>query len=206
MSTAQKLNPDPKKETSLNLVYLSSLCTSVQKALMLTQNTDLESPTRLLRQLYAKWPDVRRYLKTLGCAAQDAEDIFQEALLVFVRKLEDPNFELTVEPFFYVKNTCKFLWYNQARKEAKYRTVELEEQFEEVNDDWMQKEMKLKSIEGALSKIGKQCQELLQRFYGLGESMSDIAQKLGLRNDKVAKAQKYRCITKVKEILQEEIR
>lgn len=173
---------------------------------MLTQNTNLENPTRIVRQLYAKWPDVRRYMKSIGCPNEDAEDIFQEALLIFVRKLDDPNFELTVEPFFYVRNTCKFLWYNQARKEAKHRTTELEDLFADFNDDWMQKEMMLRSIEGALKQIGKQCQELLQRFYGLGESMVNIAKKLGLRNDKVAKAQKYRCITKVKEILQHETR
>ncbi len=159
--------------------------------------------SQMLRDLYRKWPDIKRHLKTLGCSATDAEDIFQEALLIFMRKLEDPAFELTVQPFFYVKNTCKFLWYNLSRKESKHRKVELSDNFAEFEGEWFQKEMKLRSIESALSRIGKQCQELLKRFYGLGESMSDIARKLGLRNDKVAKVQKYRCITKVKDLIRE---
>ncbi len=170
-------------------------------------NTQIQhnvSPEQL-RKLYAKWPDIKRYLRGLGCPGEDAEDIFQEALLIFVRKMEDPQFELTVEPIYYVKNTCKFLWYNQARKQAKHPVGELNEQFlVEEDQGWWEKELKLKSIEQALSKIGKQCQELLQRFYGLGESMVDIAKKLGLRNDKVAKAQKYRCMTKVKEVIAED--
>jgi hypothetical protein len=39
----------------------------------------------------------------------------------------------------------------------------------------------------------------LHLFYGLGLNMLDIAKKIGLRNEKVVKAQKYRCIQKAKE-------
>lgn len=157
--------------------------------------------TTELKQLYKAWPDVKRFLKSLGCNSTNAEDIFQEALIIFVRKKEDPSFELTVEPFFYVKNTCKLLWYNQSRKESKTGFIELTGDLTSEEDKWLEKEMKLRSIEVAMQKIGKQCQELLQLFYGLGWSMVEIAKKLDMRNDKVAKAQKYRCINKVKDQL-----
>jgi RNA polymerase sigma factor (sigma-70 family) len=154
-----------------------------------------------LRTLYKKWPEVKRFLKSKGCNSKDAEDIFQEALLIFTRKLDEPDFELTVEPFHYVKNTCKFIWYNQSRKENKNRHTELHENVIQEDEEWILKELKLVSIEKAIEKIGKQCQQLLQLFYGQGLSMADIAQKIGLRSDKVAKVQKHRCITKVKEIV-----
>ena len=156
--------------------------------------------TSELYSLYKKWPDIKRYLRSIGCNSADAEDIFQEALVVFTRKRIQPDFELTVEPFHYVKNTCKFLWYNQSRKESKRRTSELSDTITEENDDaWFEKEQQLALIEKALLKLGEKCQQLLQLFYGKGWSMSDIAKKIGLRNDKVAKAQKYRCLTKAKE-------
>lgn len=157
-----------------------------------------------LKQLYRKWPDIRRYLKTLGCDSVSAEDIFQEALLIYVRKRESSDFELTVEPFFYVRNTCKLLWYNQARKEQKQISTELHENIEAVEDAWFEKELKIREVESTLEKLGAQCQELLQLFYGLGWNMVDIAKKIGLRNDKVAKAQKYRCLQKAKELIQEQ--
>ena len=152
-----------------------------------------------LKALYRKWPDVKRFMRSIGCKSTDAEDIFQEALLIYTRKLNDSDFKLTVEPFHYVKNTCKYLWFNLARKESKVQTTEFNENFAHDEDEWFQKEMKLRNIEDALSKIGKQCQDLLKFFYGLGWNMVDIAKKLGMRNDKVAKAQKYRCINKVKD-------
>lgn len=155
-----------------------------------------------LQALYRKWPEIKRYLKSKGCSAINAEDIFQEALVIFCRKKENPDFLLTVEPFFFVRNTCKLIWYNQARKENKNIHVELNADVQSINDDWFEKEMKLVRIEKALQTLGKQCQEILQLFYGLGWSMLDIAKKTGLRNDKVVKAQKYRCLQKAKEAVQ----
>jgi RNA polymerase sigma factor (sigma-70 family) len=152
-----------------------------------------------LRSLYKKWPDVKRFLKGLGCPSTEAEDLFQEALLIYCRKKEDPSFVLTTDPYFYVRNTCKLLWFNEARKQGKMPVFELEKDVAELNDDWFQKEMKLSHMEEAIRKLGEQCRQILQLFYGSGWSMSDIAKKVGLRNEKVAKAQKYRCLQKAKE-------
>lgn len=162
--------------------------------------TSIERDTSELYTLYKKWPDVKRYLRSLGCNDTNAEDIFQEALVIFARKRAQADFELSVDPFHYVKNTCKFLWYNQSRKESKHRTGELSDSFTEDEDDsWFVKEQQLALVEKALLTLGEKCQQLLQLFYGKGWSMADIAKKIGLRNDKVVKAQKYRCLSKAKE-------
>jgi DNA-directed RNA polymerase specialized sigma24 family protein len=92
------------------------------------------------------------------------------------------------------------LWYNEARKQSKFPTVELSNEEIAMDDAWFQKEMKLRTIESALKNLGKQCQEILELFYGLGWNMVDIAKKIGLRNDKVVKTQKYRCLQKAKEL------
>jgi len=154
-----------------------------------------------LKALYRKWPEIKRFLKTLGCTGNDAEDLFQEALLIYSRKREQPDFQLSADAFFYVRNTCKLLWYNQSRKQNKQQTFALETDVEALNDDWFEKEMRLRSIETALKQLGSQCREILQLFYGLGWNMTAIAEKIGLRNDKVAKAQKYRCLQKAKELV-----
>ncbi len=155
-----------------------------------------------LMELYRKLPDIKRFLASLGCPTKDVEDVFQEALLIFSRKIDEPDFELTVAPFHYVKNTCKFIWYNASRKNAKMRTDEISDTPDIDDNQWMEKELKLRRIETAITKIGQKCQQLLKMFYGGGATMSEIAKKLGLRNDKVAKAQKYRCIHKVKEVIE----
>lgn len=152
-----------------------------------------------LKALYKKWPDVKRFLSTLGCDNVNAEDIFQEALVIYVRKKDDQSFVLTVDPYFYVRNTCKLIWYNQSRKEGRNPTFELETDVISQEDEWFEKEVKISLVEKAIQQLGNQCRQILELFYGSGESMSFIAQKVGLRNEKVAKAQKYRCLQKAKE-------
>jgi RNA polymerase sigma factor (sigma-70 family) len=163
-----------------------------------------ESEASLKREidvLYKHFREVKGLLKSLGCDAVTAEDLFQEAIIIYLRRKETPDFQFTVEPIHYIKQTCKFLWYAETRKQAKQDGMRLEEAPEE--DEWMEKELKFKSLEHAISRIDEKCRELLQLFYGLGWNMVDIAKKLGLRNDKVAKAQKYRCIQKAKELVLE---
>jgi RNA polymerase sigma factor (sigma-70 family) len=178
------------------VVYLSEMSTSTVNDDMKRDQDELK---KQLKDLYKKWPELKRFLSGLGCNSSNAEDIFQEALVIYVRKKEDPSFVLTVAPFFYVRNTCKLLWYNQSRRNGKQATFELEQDVVALDDDWFQKEMKLSIIEKAIQQLGEQCRQILQLFYGAGTAMTEIAKKVGLRNEKVAKAQKYRCLQKAKE-------
>lgn len=156
-----------------------------------------------LAVLYKHFPEVKRLLRTFGCDGLTAEDLFQEALVIYLRKKNEPGFDFQLAPIHFIKQTCKLLWFNAARKEQKHGAGTLEIDPEEVAETWMEKELQYKQLESALTKIGKQCRELLHLFYGLGWNMAEIAVKLGFRNDKVAKAQKYRCIQKAKELVQE---
>lgn len=158
-----------------------------------------------IKGLYKKWPEIKRFLANFGCSSKDAEDVFQEALIIYVRKKSEVNFELHVEPYHYVKSTCKLLWYNEARKQQKKpQTNLLEEADKAIESTWFQKELKIKSIENAITQLGKQCKEILELFYGLNWNMIDIAKKIGLRNENVVKTQKYRCLQKAKELSQKE--
>lgn len=161
---------------------------------------DHKTQKKELMRLYKKWPDIKRYLRSKGCLPSDAEDIFQEALIIYMRKYQEKDFQLDVAPFHFVKGICKFLWYNQSRKNK--LTKEIKESLIElsIDEDWLEKEQQFKKMEDVINSIGEKCKELLTSFYGLGLSMTKIAEKLGLRNDKVAKAQKYRCLQKAKEL------
>lgn len=157
-----------------------------------------------LLSLYKKWPQVKKHLKKYGCSGPQAEDIFQEALLIYVRKKEEASFVLTTEPINYIQHVCKYMWYNQHRKEGKNPLVPLEEVIDFESDEHLQKELRIVKVEHAIEKIGEKCRQLLQLFYGAGMNMSEIAGKLGFRNDKVAKAQKYRCLNDLKDAVRAE--
>ena len=158
-----------------------------------------------ISSLYKQFPEVKRLLHSFGCDPITAEDIFQEALIIYLKKKNDSKFEFQLEPIHFIKQTCKFLWFNQARKEQKQTIEVAEDNFSDsCSAQWMEKELLYKQLESALTKIGERCRKLLHLFYGLGWNMIDIAKKLDFRSDKVAKAQKYRCIQKAKELVLQE--
>lgn len=156
-----------------------------------------------LVRLYRFLPETKRLLRTYGCDEVTAEDLFQEALVIYLRKKEEPGFQFEREPIHYVKQTCKLLWFNEARKLQKQASESLTADVPEEEKEWLQTELRFKYLERAVEQLGKQCKEILQLFYTWGWSMTDIAKKVGLRNEKVAKAQKYRCIQKAKELVNE---
>lgn len=163
-------------------------------------SNETNTQKRELKVLYRHFPEVKKLLISLGCDKTTAEDLFQEALIIYLNKKKDSAFQLTVEPIHFVKQTAKLLWFNEARKQQKINSQRIDLNELEEND-WLQKEIRLQQLEKALEKIGEQCKELLQLFYGFGASMNSIAEKMGMRNEKVAKAQKYRCIQKAKELV-----
>lgn len=163
---------------------------------------DSNSQKRELKQLYKYFPEVKRLLISLGCDKETTEDLFQEALIIYVSKKKDPTFKFELEPIHFVKQTSKLLWYNEARKRQKQASTFIPHT--ELEEDWLNKELLYQQLEIAIDKIGKQCKELLQLFYGLGKSMVEVAQQLNLRNEHVAKSQKYRCLQKAKELVKEE--
>lgn len=158
-----------------------------------------------IKALYRHFREIKGLLRQLGCDAVTAEDIFQEALIIYLRRKEEPGFEFHQSPLAYITNTCKYLWFGMARKQPQQGTLS-EDRFADadaMDQEWIEKEVQYKALEKALMLIDEKCRELLHLFYGLGWNMVDIAKKIGLRNDKVAKAQKYRCIQKAKTLVQE---
>lgn len=153
-----------------------------------------------LKQLYKYFPVVKKWLKAHGCNATDAQDIYQEALLVFCNKCQDESFKLTASFDTYILSVSKYIYFNQKRKER--RTEELDQiEIEASNDveEMLEKEERLDYCFKALSKISKQCKEMLELFYLHKTSMVDLAKKFGFANEKVAKSQKYRCLSYAKQ-------
>ena len=155
---------------------------------------------KIIEEIYRERKEIRTYLLALSCPRENLDDIIQESILILSRKLDSGEYNQDIPPIAYVKKTARFIWYNESRKQSKI--TQAESDFEHDRDhDFLEKELKLRSIESAIEQIGKKCQQLLRMFYGLGMDMVSIAKKLDFRSNKVAKAQKYRCMNKVKDLV-----
>jgi RNA polymerase sigma factor (sigma-70 family) len=136
--------------------------------------------------------------------AEDARDIFQEAMIVLYEKARSGSFELNCQLKTYVYSVCRRLWLKRLQQMQKYLpssngiedTVSVEEDME-VHD---QRNSDFLMMERALASIGEPCKSLLESFYLQKRNMTEIAGNFGYTNADNAKNQKYKCLMRLKKL------
>ncbi len=161
------------------------------------QNID---PVKLFKLLYKHAQPVRKWIKANNGSRADADDVLQDAMIAFYQMIHKPEFKLSVKPETLLFAIAKRIWLSQLRQNRHMLTGELTEGINPVemdtldfDNDWQYTQM-----EKTLVLLGDKCKELLELFYFKKKDMVEIAELLGFRNDKVAKAMKYKCLEKAR--------
>ena len=153
-------------------------------------------------KLYKNYPQVEKLILSKGGSKEDAKDIFQEALIIFYEKVTNSEFKLTSAIGTYLYSVSRFLWKDELLKRKGKTAVDVTFEFtsEEAAEFQLaiEREVKFKQIESVLTQLGDKCLRLLKMFYYEGLSMSVIASKVGLKSEKIAKNQKYKCLERAK--------
>lgn len=137
-------------------------------------------------------------------SADDAKDIFQEAMIVLYEKVRSGTFELNCLIKTYVYSVSRRLWLKRLQQMNRYvpsienmqDTVQVEEDVEEnerINSEFQ-------AMEKAISSLGEPCKSLLEAYYLEKKSMQEIALFFGYTNAENAKNQKYKCLVRLKKI------
>lgn len=149
-----------------------------------------------LKGLYNVLPSVKKYVRANNGTSDDADDIFQDALMVLYKKAHTPGFTLTADLKTYLLAIVKNCWNNEQRKSQK---LPIEESNNDPADVHVDEEPAMIVATNAFRLLGEKCKELLIAFYYKKMSYGEIAMHFSFRDDKVAKNQKYRCLQKAKE-------
>ncbi|HEX9513832.1 MAG TPA: sigma-70 family RNA polymerase sigma factor [Puia sp.] len=136
--------------------------------------------------------------------ADDARDIFQEAMIVLYEKVKTGSFELNCQLKTYLYSVCRRLWLkrlNQSQRispevENLEETVPVEEEME-----WhQQRNLDFQVMEKSMKNLGEPCKSLLEAYYLQKKSMVEIAENFGYTNADNAKNQKYKCLIRLKKL------
>jgi RNA polymerase sigma factor (sigma-70 family) len=136
--------------------------------------------------------------------ADDARDIFQEAMIVLYEKSRSGNFELTSQLKTYLYSICRRLWLKRLQQQQKFvpeisnleETIPVEEELE-IHD---QRNGELQMMEKAMLSLGEPCKSLLEAYYLQKKNMTEIAGNFGYTNSDNAKNQKYKCLMRLKKL------
>lgn len=132
---------------------------------------------------------------------QDAEDVFQEAMVVLHRNFLRKDFHLSVKIKTYLYSVCRNIWYNELKK-RKNNDFDFDD-FENYifvpdAERYSFKEEIIGKMEAAMKTLGDKCQQILTLFYYKKQSMADIAASLEYTNADNVKNQKYKCLQQLK--------
>ncbi|MEM9674625.1 MAG: RNA polymerase sigma factor [Cyclobacteriaceae bacterium] len=164
---------------------------------MLTEASVASAATKetLFTQLYLQaFPAVARYISRKGGTLEEAQDIFQEALLVYYEKVVIDGFELKNSPRAYILGIARNLWLKAQEKSIRTESMS-DLDFSETPESQPVSE-KLLSF---LQQAGKKCMDVLQSFYYEKLSMREVSARFGFRSERSATVQKYKCLEKVRE-------
>lgn len=154
-------------------------------------------------KLYSLHFGMVRYLVVNNSGKEeDARDIFQEVLVTLYEQLAAGTFRQQSSLKTWIYAVCRNKWLKQLEKRKK--NIRFSD-FEECENILLPEENKEEEsihriLRNSLEQLGTQCRKLLLLFYYFRKSMDEIAADLNYTNADNAKAQKYKCLQKLKTI------
>jgi RNA polymerase sigma factor (sigma-70 family) len=137
-------------------------------------------------------------------SADDARDVFQEAMIVLYEKASSGSFELHCQLKTYLYSVARRLWLKRLQQLSRFAPemngVENTVSVEEDVDHHEQRNKDFLTMEKALNSLGEPCKSLLEAFYLEKRNMSEIAGSFGYTNSDNAKNQKYKCLIRLKKL------
>jgi RNA polymerase sigma factor (sigma-70 family) len=152
------------------------------------------------------FPSVAAYVKQNSGNDEDAEDIFQETIIVLLQKVRQPDFVLTSSLKTYLYAVAKNLWLKRLR-DNKIKIVDGEFSLTTYGTEIIEFEPEKsqeEKVENWLQKITRNCQNILKALFFYEEPMENLMTKMGWKNKHTASNQKYKCIQQIKNVGEKE--
>ena len=164
---------------------------------------------RVLEYIYKNtFNPVKQLILNNAGSENDAEDIFQEALIIIFKKLkEDQKFVLTSAFTTYIYSISRLLWLKHLRNIKKIEidplNRDLEEKIEfEPPSPVQDQDLRMAIYQRTLLQIPEDCQNIL-RLTAQDLTSSEIARQLGFRSEGYVRKRRHFCkeylINKIKE-------
>lgn len=153
------------------------------------------------------FPVVKKMILSNSGTESEAQDVFQEAIMVLYDNLQKEDFVLTssIRTFLYAVSHRMWLK-NLTRNTTK--NVSLDFSAEEGVEMWdfaleqhHEQERKFNKLSKALDLLGEPCKSVIVSFYLKDKTMKEISLKMGYSNSDSAKNQKYKCLQRLKKLM-----
>jgi len=150
-------------------------------------------------------PSVYNMVRKNSGSDTQAEDLFQDTLIVLHNNVRKDSFNLTCKLKTYIYSVARNLWLNQLRKSSRETTLDdTSQDIVDIADDSLKVLMdadKRSTLNKLILRLGENCQKVLKCFYFEQMKLKSIALELGYANETVAKTKKSKCLKQLRQLL-----
>lgn len=164
-------------------------------------NGILRNDTIVLQFIYKNYySNVNLFIKKNKGDDDDANDVFQESIIIIYRKLKTNELVLDCAFETYLYSICRFLWLKimKKRRIEKENIKDNHEFNDEIYDDSLENiadvNDRYRLYQKHFADLGKDCQKILQLHFDK-VPLKNIAQIMGFKGEKYAKKRKFHCQT-----------
>ena len=167
-------------------------------------NALLNGNSKVIQGIYKdNFPKVKNFVLQNKGQKQDAEDIFQMALLQLASRYKKEKFVIHSSFEAYLFTVCKNLWRRNLNKsKIKVTNKEIFELKDESTDMALalleQKRWEVFQI--GLKKISENCQQILKMFFNK-VPYSEMVKKMNYNSETVARQRVFKCKAKLAEVI-----
>ena len=134
---------------------------------------------------------------------QDAEDVFQDAMMILFEKLMKEDFKTYTCLSNYVMGISKNLWLKKLRNRKFY--IEFPDEYYKTNQDEINLAIEnerdyFDKLADYLNKISTHCQNLILDIYYKNKNIEQIREKYNYTSHHNAQNQKYKCVEQIKKV------
>ena len=165
----------------------------------------LNNSENAIKRLYvAYFPMVLQLIINNSGTADDAKDIYQEAIIVLYNKIKKGDFELNSKLKTFIYSVCRRLWLKRLSQMNRYGgDIHDFQEYLPVEDEVEQhseRDIQFTKMQSALQLLGEPCKTIIEDFYIHNRSMQEICENFGYTNADNAKTQKYKCLQRLKKL------
>ncbi len=141
---------------------------------------------------------VVQFIKGNRGTLEDAEDIFQEALIVLYRKQNSQPIQLESKLRTYLIAVCKYIWYNRVRSRQYMDTIENKVDYGDEPEiiEGVEQSDRFTLYKKYFNELSDKCREILDLHFQ-DKSMAEITDLLGFTSIGYARKRKFQCKEKL---------
>lgn len=147
------------------------------------------------------YPVVKSFVLKNNGSEADAEDVFQETLIVLLRKVPKDDFELTSSLKTYIFSIASNIWLKKLRdvkRQASHFIMHDVAEAYSVNEHEAVDTQKQNLLNKALAAITNHCLTLIYQVFYTDKKREEIMAEMRYKNPHTFNNQKYKCLQQAK--------